>query len=1334
MKKGFFGTIAVNASVMSLVAGMALAGEPLQERTHFRSERMAAWHSTQVTVDEKVPNTTVITYVTDRGTHTDRYMFAKIIPFLKKDGKLIGPAEAKFVQVDDIPGYVRASYMLDGVKVEFEAVPLMLGRGEKPANQQGAALYRIKTTPATEVELHCGGGGISSHPYKRQVYQREDFNEIDAYILINGEIANLKHPIYGPHHVVIATDGAMEIETGDDKAKYLAVGFADGEGEIVVGYGPDFVVAGKNTQVDTKKEFGKVEAYYEELLSSRIETPEPLLNQAFRSAIYNIEYNWYDPIGWIECIHHWASMFHMQHTPAAEWLDQIDRSRKTTLTQAHNLHDSGAAPDMFPGGQKYHAFGGTSQYFTYQISKHWDFTADLDFLKEVTPYLDKVLAQVYEEYDPEGDLLLAWRSQIGQQEDYLHHPFNSTSPSIESINMMRTRLKIAKVLGEERLAADLVARIAATRDALVHELWDPKLGRFLYYKDPQEKLHLDGQYETFCYPAIFNIVDQLDAYTNLRHLRDRLTGDKGEVYCSNNFPNHINGTWGMQAGAAQQPVAAWALGKTGLRNEAFIPLKAVAQWVMNAEQRGAWPEVSYAGTPDYFSPPAAVYIQIMIESIFGLNMDKPNGTLTISPAFPDAWPGAKLNLPKFKADYSRKGDQLVYTVETTEPLKRSVRWLVEPARIKSVKVNGKEVEYTTSPGVDCIELAFESPACTKSEIVVKLDPVEYSLEHPQSVALGQPFEVTSEGVTIEQVIDRSGILSRFTSHASRLTGTINRFLLREYSGFGRIGGMNFARRSFFVLCNAGKGVEFYSPVDITLLPEVEATQLGELAMSGNGAEARVLVRNNTETSISGPAWLDVARGTWKFKVDIPARSEKACMVDIPANRLALLSPGENIATLTLPNGMSVSLKIIASEIYRSVPALEKYLAANLEQIELPENDFVSDEQWTGFRPFRPRHHPPWFWAPETLSGMTNEVVRHPELPVEFKTNGRRLIPVSWTLGQQDYTIDLKGKSYRKLYILVVPYLDSHDMFSPVGRILATKTDGRIMGVRTLQFPGDLDWFWPIEPLDVFATARIKRDDRFGLLPQLGSSDGDWGSLSTPARSDWREKSTLDNFPQPAFWATCLPIDVGSTTLSIVEVNLRKPAELKSLTLSTIGTEPAFGIISVVGELNKPMDILEETPYLPEQEFLPESTLGSKALEEGFENWSTEGDAFSIASVDHLFTNPTFNSLALHGEAATGKAFSPVMTTTKETLAVKLLLHGGDNLTHDEEGKLYIDFIDADTKELLKRHYVHGNHVPRWVELKINSHKGQKLQLVLVDDSDDDSYAWLGITDMEIYER
>jgi len=1313
------GRFVIVAIFVSLFSQLVQAEQ--QERTHRRTERMAAWHDTLVAVDEVVPNSTVLTYVKDRTTHTERYQLSKIIPFLTVDGKLVGPSKASFIAVDDIPGYVNASYVVDGVTVEFQLVPLMIGRDTE--GQEGVALYRIKTTPATPLAIHCGSGQTYSHPLPRQFHRQEDFSGIDSNISIDNGTAYMTNETH-PHTAAINSTGTMAIETGQDNAKYLSVNFENGSGDILISYGSDPVAAKKTIKVNADAEFEALKTYYEKLLSSKIETPEKVIDQAFNSAIYNLEYNWLQPLGWMECIHHWVAMFHMQHTAAAEWLDQTDRSRMCTLSQAYRLHPSGAAPDMYPGGQVFHAFGGTNQYFAYQISRYWDFTADEAFIKEIAPYFDKVLAQTYKEYDPDNDFLLRWKSQIGQQEDYLHHPFNSTSPSIESINMMRTRRKIARHFGDEELARRLTSQINETKTTLVNELWDPVLGRFLYYKDPQGKVHLDAQYESYTYPIIYDIVDQFDAYTNLRHLRDRLTGRYGEVYCSNNFPNHINGTWGMQAGAAQQPVATWALGKMGLRNEAYQPLKAIAAWVMNDDLRGSWPEISLEETPAYFSPPAGVYIQIVIESIFGLQMDKPNETLKITPSFPDDWPKAKLNLPHFQADFRRRGNKLYYDVNTDDKLARQVRWLLQPSEIKSVRVNGKKVKFSTSPAIGCVELTFETPPAKSTQIVIDTKPINYNIDFETVIAQGQPFELSAKGCDIVRVEDRSGILtSDLMLSDKKLTASIGKYLLRDYDGYGRLGQMNFARRTFFVLCGAAKGVQFWNPVDLTVLTEYEAAQQGDMVLTDTGATVNLLIRNNTKKSLSGRAYLDVARGVAAFNVSVPAMSEKTFAVEIPSNRLALLSPGDNSAKLVLPSGDALAVKLVATNIFETTPALKKYIANCFEQIELPKESMVPDTGWKGFRKYRAFHHPPWVWNSPALEAVTTETLEAPELPVEFKISGRNMVPVSYTLGSNDYTVQLDDKTYRKLYLLIVPFLDSHDMFAPAGRITLMRDDGELIGARTLYFPGDLDWFCPIEKLDVFCTARIKRDDRYGLLPMLTRNDTDW-DLARPAPSGWHEKTGINNFPQPVFWATCIPLHTKTSVMSIVEVNLRKPTNLKSLTISTIGTEPAFGMVAITAEIDGTMDALKETKYLPG---IKHRNSANSIDVDSLKEWKLEGDAFDIAPVPPLFEEPTLNSRAKAGEAATGKACSPDILLEENINTLFLNIQGGDNLNHDQPGKLYVDIIDSATSERLNRHYVHGNHQPRWVNIAVDKWIGKTIHVALVDESTESAYAWIGIT-------
>jgi hypothetical protein len=239
---------------------------------------------------------------------------------------------------------------------------------------------------------------------------------------------------------------------------------------------------------------------------------------------------------------------------------------------------------------------------------------------------------------------------------------------------------------------------------------------------------------------------------------------------------------------------------------------------------------------------------------------------------------------------------------------------------------------------------------------------------------------------------------------------------------------------------------------------------------------------------------------------------------------------------------------------------------------------VSDESWKSFRTFYAYAHLPWAQNGPPLAaldpggyatGVDQPSVTVPGLPVTFQLSARKLVPVSWKYGQPAFRLDLGGKRYKKLYLLVVPFLDNHDTFTPVARVTLQRVDDRLIG-RTLYFPGDLDWWCSEKAVDIFCTARLPRPDRHGLLPLLNVNDGDW-SQGKPAVSYFTANGVWTNehdepwqtsFPQPEYWAACRVLKTESAVLNVIEFDLVQPAELKSLTLSTVGTEPALGLVAV----------------------------------------------------------------------------------------------------------------------------------------------------------------------------
>ena len=772
--------------------------------------------------------------------------------------------------------------------------------------------------------------------------------------------------------------------------------------------------------------------------------------------MYNLEYTWIKPFGWLECLHHWYALFQQQVTDATDWIGETNRSKTSILEQAHHLMQGGHVPQFMPNGTIKRDFGGSDQYWAWQIRKYINYTDDRAFAREVIPYLDRVIAKDIQEHDPDGDRLFSWGLQIGNQEDFIGNPGDATNPSIEMANMFRTRAELAEMIGDEPGAKLYWEKAGQILAQLHDQLWLKYLGRFAYFQDLTGSVRLDGQYETYLYPIIWDIVDPLDQYTGLRHLLDRLTRSDGTVFCSDNFSWHSIGTWGMQDCEAQQPWAAWGFSKFGLNNMTWRPLKAMADWAMDKNHRGAWPEMSVEATPGYFTPPAGLYIAATIEALFGLNMDAPENTIKISPSFPDSWPDAKLVLPDYKVEYHREAKTLTYTLETKEALKRKIRWRLPVCRIVECLVDGREAKYSIEPNVGHIVLRINAGSAKKTRIVIKYAPLAYHLSYPHSIAEGDTLHLDVSGVVINKIADRCGVLDSWDyGHDQKsITAVIKRGLLEPYLKYGRLGQLDFSRRTFFIHGSLAGNLSLWFPVDLTILPRFEATSVGEIEKTNDEFSVCLQIRNNTETNYTGPAVLRIHEQDIQFSADIPAHSEIEKDLSIPRHVVDTLLPGDNQASLFLKDNRALPITLTADKIAQDLTG------GSLVDIPLPQSELIPAAQWNTLRVMPGFPHifftfTDYGW-PKPMWALTNsDTVSVPQIPgLVFKIPDRKFIPVSHESGKVSFKLDLKSADYRKIYLLILPFVDNHDMFTKAARVTAY-SDNRIVYTRTLHYPGDL---------------------------------------------------------------------------------------------------------------------------------------------------------------------------------------------------------------------------------------------------------------------------------------
>lgn len=1123
-----------------------------QEQQQVLNKRMAGYHYSVVFTGEAIPSSAAMTYPIKAFDYQNYNFLVEFMPCLSVDGKIIYPSAFKNVKVEDFPGGVEATFMYESTKITTRITPLLIGRGAK--TWQGGALYDIQTSPAREVLVLLGKGKTlnlfsefaSSFMVKDSVIPFEKFTRVDDRSIgfLSGK---------DDLNVVLKSSDPVTVGKIANQNKQVYVRFVKGSGNIMTVFSDNAGDMAKLGKINVSVERTRVKQYYEELYKTSLNTPEPVMNQAFASALYNLEYSWFEPFGWGECLHHWLALWHMQVGAAADLIGQTDRSRSCILEHAHHLLKDGSVPQFMPNKKTKKDFGGSNAYWVWQVRHYLNFTGDKDFAKQVIPYVDTVIDQTLKEYDPDGDLLPSWGLQIGNQEDFLGNPYNGSVPSIELYNMFMTRAELSKLIGDAVTASLWFNKAEIIHNKLYKELWMNDLGRFGYYKDPTGKIMLDGQYQTYLYPIIYNVVDDYDKYTGLRHLRDRLTGENGAVFLSNNFPWHTSGissTWGMQCGEAQQPWAAAGFSKSGLNNETWRPLKVMADWAQDINHRGSWPETGPEPTPAYFTPPAGLYLVAVTEALFGINVHAPEGYVEISPSLPNHWPYAKLNLPDFKVNYTRNQNHIEYLLASSKDLPLKVKWRLPVSNIKKCTVNNKDVQYTIMPGVNHMVLCFDVPHASKYALNIEFEPVNYKVHAPNSIAAGEKIDVSVDGATIDRVMDRSGVLENIKNNSvSSFSSNVQKRLLDPYVSFNQLGELNFSRRTFFLDCHTTEGLPFIAAVDMSILPRYEATFTGIATQTNNGNALQFKVRNNTNEAYTGEAGISITNNHFLIPVKLPSRSDQ--LIDVPIPSGSKLSAGDNIASITLSDEAPVNVHFTWKD-----------LASNPQfvPIDLPVKDMIGDTLWNTLRIMPGFPHifftfTNYGW-PKPMEALkdVNEIKASQIPGLNFKISGRQFIPVSHLAGKVSYKLELGKKKYKKLYLLVLPFVDNHNMFSSVARITAYNNKREIVYTRTLNYPGDVDYWVPNRNPTSFASFREPRPDRFELLPLLNPENADWKEGTPPA------------FPQSKWWSTSLPVVTKSCLMNIIEINLTKPGELDNLTFEVLGVMPAFGIVAATAEL------------------------------------------------------------------------------------------------------------------------------------------------------------------------
>ncbi|HOA32814.1 MAG TPA: hypothetical protein PKM70_12915, partial [Clostridia bacterium] len=480
------------------------------------------------------------------------------------------------------------------------------------------------------------------------------------------------------------------------------------------------------------------------------------------------------------------------------------------------------------------------------------------------------------------------------------------------------------------------------------------------------------------------------------HLEYRLTGPEGEVYQTNHFGDHAYHwvpTWGMQCGSNMQPFATKAYSKLGMADSAIKPLEFIAKRVCGDFQRGSWPETANEKRFAYFSPSAAVWAQEIIESVFGINMNLIENKTFISPCMPESWDKAELKLPNIHLVYERKDGKFVVNAKIENDTSKVFRILLPPYENIKAIVNGREAKVSTRRRCGFFEASFEMGNEREFLVEIEYRKIDYSINSPKNIAVGDIFDISVSGLEILGIDDRCGIFSNVQFGRKGLKLTVKDTLLDNYEKFGYFGLMNFARR-VFVLKVKKDDIVFDLPVKLVLMKDV--------IFSATYEEGRVYVDlyNNMNKALSGNAKLVLFCKAFDTECHVAARSVKQLVFDVKSVK-GDMAPGMNNARIIVGD------KVADIEVFADVKA-------DIRNVELDMEMIKPMQYWREIGLFQSHGH--MMQGPDNFMKDLFETVDKVEVieGVPFKLSGG-FIPLSFDK-HRIVRIPLKGMKARKVYV------------------------------------------------------------------------------------------------------------------------------------------------------------------------------------------------------------------------------------------------------------------------------------------------------------------------------
>jgi hypothetical protein len=342
--------------------------------------------------------------------------------------------------------------------------------------------------------------------------------------------------------------------------------------------------------------------------------------------------------------------------------------------------------------------------------------------------------------------------------------------------------EIAARLGND--ASPWLAEAERIRADLSRVLWLKRKGVFAEALDTlgHRQLHPEPELATIYHAAEFGAASPLQIYQMLHwadtHLESLHTPGGGRQFWSSNwYPNrsrsYTHSTRDLVY--AENLNLACAYGKVGRGDEAMELVRATYPgWFNGPTPGGLSCQNAVDGRQrhnDEFADSNSMFIRTVAEDIFGIKPRFQDGQIAVQPAFPWDWPHASIKTGLFEYEWRRADGVERVSWKSRETVAVRFRLPIRATRIEKVRVDGKDVEFSTQPGFGFTWLHFTADSAKAGRVDVIYRPGAVVMPREVRIESGKHVAVPVAPYAATGFDDPQGLLADARLENGFLSGT-----------------------------------------------------------------------------------------------------------------------------------------------------------------------------------------------------------------------------------------------------------------------------------------------------------------------------------------------------------------------------------------------------------------------------------------------------------------------------------------------------------------------------------------------------------------------------------